>query len=144
MISSLPLYAVVLSSNDQLIQSEFFHFGTTHEYINHLTSNKKFSNFLCVKTMARCSGIPYKLIPNTENQNFVPCIMMSKFGIKVCIGQKVVTEYCNLKIGCTVGNNCILSNCDFSPYSDIPENVFMHTIAVNIGNTKVGIKYATV
>lgn len=50
------------------------------------------------------------------------------------VGQQTVLEYCDIQEESSVGNNCIISNVVIPAGACIPDNAFMTTVCVEVGD----------
>lgn len=50
------------------------------------------------------------------------------------VGQQTVLEYCDIQEESSVGNNCIISNVVIPAGACIPDNAFMTTVCIEVGD----------
>ncbi|KAH3835218.1 fucose-1-phosphate guanylyltransferase-like [Dreissena polymorpha] len=163
LLKGTPLVLMVMNA------SKFIHIGTTKEYIEHFCCDAEFQEELGLgkdvfnmwaewpsgdKLNERChddEAPPIKKFRLSDTS--LGCVMHSRLPLSSFVARTAVVEYCKFLIPVTVGQNCILSNCEFTSLSasemkhlgisdedlpkeciSIPPNVFMHTVPVQLCN----------
>ena len=146
------------------VTSQFYHFGTSHEYLDLFTNDKLLMEMLSVNLVSHCAGTPFKyvadkgLLSNTSDQAVpdtvlglmgdiqahqhiavLPCVMYSVVHPGVSVGERSIVEYCTLREGVAIGRNSIVSHCSLTKNSSIPAGTFMHTVPVYAD--KLGYSY---
>ena len=156
LLKGTPLTVVALN------ESEFHHFGTIAECLDHFCSGdqlgKKMSFRKWVSGKVISSSLntdgddgptkPKKARVQDDAQNILGCVMMSALHKNSTIHNRCVIEYCNFEIPVDVGSDCLISNCEVKAEDDknrdkliCPSGSFMHTVPLSFqGKTK----YATV
>ena len=79
--------------------------------------------------MVKRTGVSEEKI-DTDHRCLIHChqTMPSK------VGQQTVLEYCEIQEESSVGNNCIISNVVIPAGACIPDNAFMTTVCVEVGD----------
>lgn len=146
--------------------SKFIHIGTTREYINHFCCDVNFQSGIglgkdvfnlwsdknCVNQdgSGDVNDCPVSKKYARLSDTVLGCTMHSILPHSSYIAETAVLEYCHFSIPVTVGQSCILSNCEYdcrvkmeTPRHtlQIPNNLFIHTVPVSIDNQT---KYTTV
>ena len=106
--------------------SQFFHLGTTHEYLYNFCADKNLANYTGFQQQTFCSFDGNKFI----NRG---CTIHSVFKATATIGSSTVVEYCRFDGPVIIGDNCIVSHCSSTSASSsivIPSNLFLHTVPV--------------
>lgn len=62
------------------------------------------------------------------------CLIQCYQTLPSTIGQYTVLEYCDISAESSVGNNCIISNVLIPQGASIPDNTFMTTVCVTVGD----------
>ncbi|XP_071764710.2 fucose-1-phosphate guanylyltransferase [Centroberyx gerrardi] len=117
-----PLNVVLLNN------SQFYHIGTTSEYLHHLTEDAELRSELGLLSSA------FSVYPNQPPEGAaaaVCCVMYSVLDPSCSVAPRSVVEYCRLEAGVTVGNGSILSGCWVGSSLSVPDRVFMHSLCVN-------------
>ncbi|XP_072040884.1 fucose-1-phosphate guanylyltransferase-like [Amphiura filiformis] len=120
--------------------SQFFHLGTTSEYIDHLCGKSELAVGLGFKsnTFNKCStSTVNKGYPSQQKQ--VACVMHSILPGQFDWSHRCIVEYCHIQGSVIIQDNCIISNCCIDqqanvPYT-IPPNSYLHTACVK-GHSK--------
>ena len=144
--------AALESTGECKVWSEFCHVGTFKEYISHLCCNGYSSLIeqLKLQRTVNCNGCVYKYsrkkICNDKQNDFpknnfslqynvtqsynLSCLMSSKIGANVTVGEKNVIEYSVIGENSTIGNGCVISGCRVPSDTVLNDNLFLHTIPV--------------
>lgn len=170
LLSNTSLYVVKLfsttkneASSNNSFGSIFYHFGTIQEYQDNFTKNTDFWSILGVGAITFCKGVPQRFIlsekTNHESTKIkinelgvlscsvqqvkcsTPCIMSTVMLADVSVGQGTIIEYCHIKEGVEIGDDCVISNCSLPKCSSIPNNTFLNTVSVKINDST---KYVTI
>ena len=171
LLQGTEFHAVVLANtSDQSInvESRFFHFGTTSEYLELFTEDSHLKEMLSINALTNCLGLPFAYTSDkntdvtrlgssaskptigsvkfTEGLVATPCVMHSIVLSGVSLGERSIVEYCTLGDGVKVGRNCIVSHCSVEKNAYIPANTFIHTIPVyaNKAGCSFELGYCTV
>jgi fucose-1-phosphate guanylyltransferase len=128
-------------------EAQFNHLGTIAEYLYHLCDNcilRRAYNFN-IKSVheERREGYGSCKVKTAEISSSEGYVLMQSVvhdTQSLSVGVKTVIEYCILERGVSIGRKCLLSNLHVPENSVIPENTFIHTVAVEIDHT---IAYAT-
>ncbi|CAH1776591.1 unnamed protein product [Owenia fusiformis] len=155
-LKGLPLTVIAMNV------SRFYHIGTTKEYINHFCSDQVFSKELGLSNNVFSSafnasstisnGTPSTLtnydVKEGSNKVKTGCVMHSSYVKGSFIPALTVVEFCNFETPVKIGENSIISNCEYLSMNtqtveclNIPGNVFLHTVPVS---HKDGASYVTV
>ena len=153
------------------MDSRFFHFGTTDEYLELLTEDKALMEILSVNLLSESAGMPFKYVPDEHTNTIhadtsvpenvvglmgaatshkgvaaVPCVMLSLLHAGVSLGERSIVEYSTLRECVAVGRNCIVSHCSVGQNVSIPANTFVHTISINVNKAEspFSLGYCTV
>ena len=133
--------------------SKFVHIGTTKEYIQHFCCDDEFKTEMGLgkdvfnlwdnkgldHTGQGDNGCPVPSKKSRLSDTSLGCVMHSILPASSYVSQTSVVEYCHFKVPITIGQNCILSNCEYRLDSnlvnpveslDIPSNIFLHTIPI--------------
>lgn len=116
-----------------LNESKFYHLGTTKEYIHHLCKDPVFrheSHFVS-EVMVKRHGESEEKEKTTCEQS---CLIQCYQTLPSTIGQYTVLEYCDISSESSVGDNCIISNVLIPEGASIPNNTFMTTVCVTVGD----------
>jgi len=171
-LQGTDFHAVVLanmSSQTCNVDSRFFHFGTTDEYLELLTEDKALQEIISVNLVSECAGLPLKYVSeNCKNADYLdsaipenvvglmgsaapdvsvlPCIMHSVTYAGVRLVERSIIEYSTLRECVTIGRNCIVSHCSVGQKASIPANTFAHTIPIHAEkvNCSYNLGYCTV
>ena len=156
LLKGTPLTVVALN------ESEFHHFGTIAECLDHFCSGDhlgktmNFKKWVSGKVTSSSMNNdvddgptkPKKAKVQDEGQDILGCVMMSALHKNSTVHNRCIIEYCNFEIPVDVGNNCLISNCEVKAQDvnnrdklTCPSSTFMHTVPLSFqGKTK----YATV
>ena len=137
--------------------SEFLHFGTIDECLDHfinsdtLKSCLSFSKWVCSKkivsndTQGESSPKKQKLeIEGSLNG----CVMHSCITEDSSLSNRCIVEYCHFEVPVNVGKGCLISNCEVlsknAPKNtlEIPDQTFLHTVPIKENEGKV--RYITI
>ncbi|KAM3876071.1 fucose-1-phosphate guanylyltransferase [Diretmus argenteus] len=109
-----------------LNNSQFYHIGTTSEYLYHLTQDPVLRSELGLLSSA------FSVYPNEGPEgSTVSCVMYSVLDPSCSVAPRSVVEYSRLEMGVTVGRGSIVSGCWVRPGLSVPDKVFMHSLCVN-------------
>ncbi|XP_029905992.1 serine/threonine-protein kinase TNNI3K isoform X1 [Myripristis murdjan] len=115
-----PLNVIALNN------SQFYHIGTTSEYLYHLTEDAELRSELGLLSSA------FSVFANeTSEGSTVCCVMCSVLDPSCSVAPRSVVEYSRLEAGVKVGRSSILSGCWVGPGLSVPDGVFMHSLCVN-------------
>ena len=89
----------------------------------------RFESHFLSEVMVKRSGLSEEKIV-TDHRCLIHChqTMPSK------VGPQTVLEYCDIQEESSVGSNCIISNVTIPAGACIPDNAFMTTVCVEVGN----------
>ncbi len=139
LLKGTPLHVLVMD------ESKFYHVGTMNEYIYHYCLDHTLANELGFKAKGSGQNVnePPAKVARQEGGAILGCVMHCMLPKGIIVPESSILEYCDLDGQVTVGANSILSNCVYhgSTRIMVPENTFMHTIAVKQDDV---IKYVTV
>lgn len=117
-------------------EAQFNHLGTGKEYIYHLCLNKTLMKSFEFKTEVMVKEEHAGASGDHITRELSCCVIMLSViqsRESLSIGKDSVIEYCILGERVNIGSNCIISNLHVPACSEIPDNSFLHTVAVEIG-----------
>ena len=79
--------------------------------------------------MVKRSGLSEEKITTDQR-----CLIHCYQALPSVVGQQTVLEYSDINVGASVGSNCIVSNVVIPAVACIPDNAFMTTVCVTVGN----------
>ncbi|RDD41056.1 Fucose-1-phosphate guanylyltransferase [Trichoplax sp. H2] len=122
--------------------SVFYHIGTTLEYLNHYCNNTDFQYELSCHPMVMTVGKNALTDASCPEVGSRCSIIHSKIGKNVQLYGESIVEYCLIENDVTIQPNCILSNIHLSSNLTVPENSFLHSVAVKQGTQKYFVTVA--
>ncbi|XP_009071120.1 PREDICTED: fucose-1-phosphate guanylyltransferase, partial [Acanthisitta chloris] len=117
-----------------LNNSQFYHIGTTQEYLFHFTAESKLRFELDLLPVA------FSIFPDTAKTLGWSSIIQSILKPGCVIGPGSVIEYSRIGPEVLVGKNSIVSGSCIDFSVDIPSNCFLSSVSVKINNQ---VKYVT-
>ena len=122
--------------------SQFFHLGTTSEYLDHLCGRSELALELGFEhsTFNKCTG-PVDEAKSSQKPR--ACVMHSVLPEQFDWSHPCIVEFCRMKGNVVIQDNCIISNCFIRPRRDgdpctlIPANSFLHTACIKGHNRYV-------
>ncbi|NXO41437.1 FPGT guanylyltransferase, partial [Locustella ochotensis] len=127
-LQGTPLNVIVLNN------SQFYHIGTTQEYLFHFTAESKLRFELDLQPVA------FSIFPDTGRTLDQMSIIQSILEPGCVVGPGSVIEYSRIGPEVLVGKGSIVSGCCINFSVDIPSNCFLSSVSVKISD-RVG--YAT-
>ncbi|NXA60334.1 FPGT guanylyltransferase, partial [Mohoua ochrocephala] len=117
-----------------LNNSQFYHIGTTQEYLFHFTAESKLRFELDLQPVA------FSIFPDTAKTSDQLSIMQSILEPGCVIGPGSVIEYSRIGPEVSVGKGCIVSGSYINFRVDIPSNCFLSSVSVKINDQ---VEYVT-
>ncbi|NXS14448.1 FPGT guanylyltransferase, partial [Neodrepanis coruscans] len=114
-----------------LHNSQFYHIGTTQEYLFHFTAESKLRFELDLLSVA------FSILPDTAETSDRSSIIQSILQPRCVVGPESVVEYSRIGTGVSVGQSTIISGSCIDFSVDIPSNCFLSSVSVKI-NDQVG------
>ncbi|XP_054645697.1 fucose-1-phosphate guanylyltransferase [Dunckerocampus dactyliophorus] len=118
LLRGTPLNVILLNN------SQFYHIGTTSEYLSHLTEVDGLRSMLSLESWA------YSEHPG-KNIDKASCVIYSILHPSCSVGAGSVVEHSRLEQGASVGSGTLVSHCWVSPDLSVPDGVFMQTLCVS-------------
>ncbi|KAF4794771.1 Fucose-1-phosphate guanylyltransferase [Turdus rufiventris] len=109
-----------------LNNSQFYHIGTTQEYLLHFTAESKLRFELGLQPVA------FSICPDRAKSSDQLSIMQSILEPGCVVGPGSVVEYSRIGAGVSVGKGCIVSGSCIDFSVDIPSNCFLSSVSVKI------------
>ncbi|NXT60094.1 FPGT guanylyltransferase, partial [Chaetops frenatus] len=109
-----------------LNNSQFYHIGTTQEYLFHFTAESKLRFELDLQSVA------FSIFPDTSRTLDQLCIIQSIVEPGCVIGSGSVIEYSRIGPEVSVGKGSIVSGSCINFSVDIPSNCFLSSVSVKI------------
>lgn len=109
-----------------LNNSQFYHIGTTQEYLLHFTAESKLSFELGLQPVA------FSIFPDRAKSSDQLSIMQSILEPGCVVGPGSVVEYSRIGPGVSVGKGCIVSGSCINFSVDVPSNCFLSSVSVKI------------
>uniref|UniRef100_A0A8C3XD32 Fucose-1-phosphate guanylyltransferase n=1 Tax=Cyanoderma ruficeps TaxID=181631 RepID=A0A8C3XD32_9PASS len=128
LLQGTPLNVIVLNN------SQFYHIGTTQEYLFHFTAESKLRSELALQPVA------FSIFPDTAKAAGQWSIIQSVLEPGCVIGPGSVLEYCRIGPEVSVGKGSIVSGCCINFSVDIPSNCFLSSVSVRVAD---GVEYVT-
>ncbi|NXS87544.1 FPGT guanylyltransferase, partial [Erpornis zantholeuca] len=128
LLQGTPLNVIVLNN------SQFYHIGTTQEYLFHFTAESQLRFELGLQPVA------FSLFPDTAKPLDQVSIMQSILEPGCVIGPGSVIEYCRLGPQVSVGKGSIVSGSCINFSVDMPSDCFLSSVSVRMGD---GVEYVT-
>ncbi len=129
LLKGTPLHVFIQS------HSQFFHLGTTAEYVEHLCGETGLGVGLGFKpnTFNKCSTSNDVCV--SEQKSAGACIMHSIISGKFDWSHRCIFEFCRVQGNVSIQDNCIVSNCCIRPQVGpnpyiIPPNSYLHTACI--------------
>ena len=146
LLRGTPLHVVALNA------SEFLHFGTIDECLDHFVDSETLQSCLSFKKWV-CSKKLLSLDANGESSpkkqkleiegSLNGCIMHSCITENSSVSDRCIVEYCNFEVPVNVGKGCLISNCEVLSGAvpkntlEIPDQTFLHTVPIKVEEGKV-------
>ncbi|NWT62029.1 FPGT guanylyltransferase, partial [Erythrocercus mccallii] len=128
LLQGTPLNVIVLNN------SQFYHIGTTQEYLFHFTAESKLRFELGLQPVA------FSIIPDTARTLDQLSIIQSILEPGCAIGAGSVIEYSRIGPEVSVGKGSIVSGSYINFSADIPSNCFLSSVSVRISDR---VQYVT-
>ncbi|NXF10701.1 FPGT guanylyltransferase, partial [Smithornis capensis] len=114
-----------------LNNSQFYHIGTTQEYLFHFTAESKLRFELGLLSVA------FSILPDPAEVSDQSSIMQSILEPRCVVGPGSIIEYSRIGPEVSVGRSSIVSGSCINFSADIPSNCFLSSVSVKI-NDQVG------
>lgn len=128
LLQGTPLNVIVLNN------SQFYHIGTTQEYLFHFTAESKLRFELDLQPVA------FSIFPDTAQTLGQLSIIQSILEPGCVIGPGSVIEYSRIGPEVSVGKGNIVSGCYINFNVDVPSNCFLSSVSVKGTD---GVEYVT-
>ncbi|NXH47717.1 FPGT guanylyltransferase, partial [Dicaeum eximium] len=128
LLQGTALHVIVLNN------SQFYHIGTTQEYLFHFTAESKLRFELDLQPVA------FSIVPGTAKALDQLSIIQSVLKPGCVIGPGSVIEYSRIGPAVSVGKGSIVSGSYINFSVDIPSDCFLSSVSVRITG---GVEYAT-
>ncbi|NXR24321.1 FPGT guanylyltransferase, partial [Cinclus mexicanus] len=128
LLQGTALNVIVLSN------SQFYHIGTTQEYLFHFTAESKLRFELDLQPVA------FSIFPDMAKSSDQLSIIQSILEPGCVVGPGSVIEYSRMGPGVSVGKGCIVSGSCINFSVDIPSDCFLSSVSVRITDQ---VKYVT-
>ncbi|NXB75580.1 FPGT guanylyltransferase, partial [Donacobius atricapilla] len=128
LLQGTPLNVIVLNN------SQFYHIGTTQEYLFHFTAESKLRFELDLQPVA------FSILPDTAKTLDQLSIMQSVLEPGCVVGPGSVIEYSRIGPEVSVGKGSIVSGCCINFRADVPSGCFLSSVSVR---TAGGVQYVT-
>ncbi|NXU60266.1 FPGT guanylyltransferase, partial [Horornis vulcanius] len=120
LLQGTPLNVIVLNN------SQFYHIGTTQEYLFHFAAESKLRFELGLQPVA------FSIFPDTAKPSDRLSVIQSVLEPGSVIGAGSVIEYCRIGPEVSVGKGSIVSGCCINFHVDIPSDCFLSSVSVKI------------
>ncbi|NXL45180.1 FPGT guanylyltransferase, partial [Podilymbus podiceps] len=118
-----------------LNNSQFYHIGTTQEYLFHFTSDSK------LKFELNLLSVAFSIFSDkTQAVDQSASVMQSILEPGCSVGPGSVIEYSRIGPEVSVGRNSIISGSDISLRADIPSDCFLSSLSIKINDE---VKYVS-
>ncbi|NXA03878.1 FPGT guanylyltransferase, partial [Sapayoa aenigma] len=114
-----------------LNNSQFYHIGTTQEYLFHFTAESKLRFELDLLSVA------FSILPDTAEISDQSSVIQSILEPRCVIGPGSIIEYSRIGPEVSVGKSSIISGSYINFSVDVPSNCFLSSVSVKI-NDQVG------
>jgi fucose-1-phosphate guanylyltransferase len=121
-------------------EAQFNHLGTVAEFIYHMCGNIVLRDALQFNIQTPSKGNPGTEKAECSSVEGYAVMHSIVYGDRWNIGTNTVIEYCHIERGVFIGNRCLLSYLSIPEGTIIPDNTFMHTMAMEMDHK---ILYAT-
>ncbi|NWR12379.1 FPGT guanylyltransferase, partial [Paradoxornis webbianus] len=128
LLQGTPLNVIVLNN------SQFYHIGTTQEYLFHFTEESKLRSELALQPVA------FSIFPGTAKALGRVSIIQSVLEAGCVVGPGCVVEYSRIGPGVSVGRGSIVSGCCIDASVDIPSDCLLSSVSVRAPG---GLGYVT-
>uniref|UniRef100_A0A8C5T7L5 Fucose-1-phosphate guanylyltransferase n=1 Tax=Malurus cyaneus samueli TaxID=2593467 RepID=A0A8C5T7L5_9PASS len=118
-----------------LNNSQFYHIGTTQEYLFHFTAESRLRVELGLQPVA------FSIVPATAKSSGGSSIMQSILEPGCVIGQGSVIEYSRIGAEVSLGNSSIVSGSEINFSVEIPSDCFLSSVSVRINDR---VQYVTI
>ncbi|XP_066049135.1 fucose-1-phosphate guanylyltransferase [Chamaea fasciata] len=128
LLRGTPLNVIVLNN------SQFYHIGTTQEYLFHFTAESKLRSELALQPVAS------SVFPKTARALGQVSIIQSVLEHGCVVGPGSVVEYSRIGPEVSVGKGSIVSGCHINFSVNIPSDCLLSSVSVRVSG---GVGYAT-
>ncbi|TRZ11783.1 hypothetical protein HGM15179_015331 [Zosterops borbonicus] len=128
LLQGTPLNVIVLNN------SQFYHIGTTEEYLFHFTAESQLRFELALQPVA------FSIFPDTAKASGQLSIIQSILEPGCVVGPGSVVEYSRIGPQVSVGQGSIVSGCCINFSVDIPSSCFLSSVSVRVTG---GVQYVT-